>query len=213
MIVLDENEPAFPHPSLAEADGLLAIGGDLSPQRLLLAYHNGIFPWFSGDEPICWYAPPQRCVIFPEKMIVRKSMQKVLNKNIFEIRVNTAFEQVIENCKTIRRKDQHGTWISGGMQKAYTRLHQLGAAHSIETWQGNALVGGMYGVAINDVFCGESMFSKVSNASKAALIWLCKSGRYKLLDCQVPNDHLLSLGAVMISRQNFLDILQRKSTA
>jgi leucyl/phenylalanyl-tRNA--protein transferase len=208
---LDKNELVFPHPSLAEPDGLLAIGGDLGAERLLLAYHNGIFPWYSDNEPVCWYAPHRRCVIFPEKIRVSKSMQKLLDKDLFEIKVNTAFEQVIENCKTVPRKGQQGTWITKDMQIAYTALHELGVAHSIEVWRSGELAGGIYGVELNGVFCGESMFSKISNASKVALIWLCHSRRYRLVDCQVPNDHLLSLGAEMISQQEFLDILQNKS--
>lgn len=212
IFALDENKVVFPDPALAEEDGLLAIGGDLSTERLLLAYNNGIFPWFSGNEPICWYSPHQRCVIFPNQLIISTSMKKVISKNVFEISTDTAFEKVIENCKVIKRKEQDGTWISNSMQKAYTQLHKQGIAHSVEVWQSNELVGGLYGLAINDVFCGESMFSKVSNASKAGLIWLCQSGRYKLVDCQIPNDHLLSLGTVMIDRKDYMAILQGKKT-
>lgn len=208
---LDKNIISFPNPSLAEEDGLLAIGGDLSTERLLLAYNNGIFPWFSEGDPICWYSPHERCVIFSQEVIISKSMSKLFKKNIFEIRINTAFEEVIENCKTISRKGQDGTWITHEMKEAYLKLNKHGVAKSIEVWQSNNLVGGMYGVEINEVFCGESMFSKVSNASKAAVIWLCKSNQYKLLDCQVPNEHLLSLGATLISQQNFLDILHTKN--
>ncbi|MEP6712733.1 MAG: leucyl/phenylalanyl-tRNA--protein transferase [Ferruginibacter sp.] len=210
---LDKDKLLFPDPSLAEADGLLAIGGDLSTERLLLAYNNGIFPWFSEGDRICWYSPHERCVIFPNKVITSKSMSKLLKKNIFEIRLNTVFEEVIENCKTISRKDQDGTWITDEMKEAYLELYKDGVAKSIEVWQSNKLVGGMYGLEINEVFCGESMFSKVSNASKAAVIWLCKSNRYKLLDCQIPNEHLLSLGATLISQENFLEILHTKTAA
>lgn len=212
IFALDENKVVFPDPALAEEDGLLAIGGDLSTERLLLAYNNGIFPWFSEDEPICWYSPHQRCVIFPDQVFVSMSMKKVFSKNVFEIRTDTSFEKVIENCKAIKRGGQDGTWISNAMKKAYTKLHKQGIAHSVEVWRAGELVGGLYGVAINDVFCGESMFSKVSNASKAALIWLCQSGRYKLVDCQIPNAHLLSLGAVMINRKDYMAILQDKNT-
>ena len=207
---IDTDKIIFPNPALAEEDGLLAIGGDLSTERLLLAYNNGIFPWFSEGGPICWFSPHERCVIFPEDIVVSKSMQKILKKNVFEIKINTAFEEVIENCKTINRKGQDGTWITNEMKVAYIELHKLGIAKSIEVWQANKLAGGMYGLEINSVFCGESMFSNVSNASKAAVIWLCKSNQYKLLDCQVANDHLLSLGAVMISQKRYLEILQQK---
>jgi leucyl/phenylalanyl-tRNA--protein transferase len=204
---LDEEEIIFPDPALAEEDGLLAIGGDLRPERLILAYHYGIFPWFNEDDPICWYAPHERCVIYPERVRVTKSMGKVMRSGEFRISMDTAFPSVIENCAQIVRRDQPGTWITAQMQKAYIRLHELGYAHSVEVWQGETLVGGLYGLQINSVFCGESMFSKVSNASKAALIWLCQGNQFKLIDCQLPNDHLMSLGAEMISREAYLDLL------
>ena len=204
---LDDEEIIFPDPALAEEDGLLAIGGDLSPERLILAYHYGIFPWFNEDDPICWYAPHERCVIYPERVRITKSMGKVMKNGEFRISIDTAFPSVIENCAQIIRRDQPGTWITAQMQEAYIRLHELGYAHSVEVWQGEALVGGLYGLQINSVFCGESMFSKVSNASKAALIWLCQGNQFKLIDCQLPNDHLMSLGAEMISREAYLDLL------
>ena len=210
---LDADKMIFPNPAHAEEDGLLAIGGDLSTERLLLAYSNGIFPWFSEGEPICWYSPHDRCVIFSNDVVISKSMKKILKKNIFEIKLNTAFEQVIENCKTINRKGQDGTWITNELKEAYIKLYKLGYAKSIEVWQSNKLVGGMYGLEINDVFCGESMFSKVSNASKAAVIWLCKSNQYKLLDCQVENEHLISMGATLISQKKFLNILNTKAAS
>ena len=208
---LNEIDINFPNPNLAEPDGLLAIGGDLGAERLLLAYHHGIFPWYSDDEPICWFSPHERCVIFPEKIRISKSMHKLLKKNIFEIRTDTAFEDVISACKNIGRKDQPGTWITDEMEAAYIHLYNIGAAHSIEVWQQNELVGGVYGVVINSVFCGESMFSKVSNASKAALVWLCQCGKYSLIDCQMPNDHLVSMGAEMISREKYVEILSKDS--
>ena len=151
---LGADKMIFPNPALAEEDGLLAIGGDLSTERLLLAYTNGIFPWFSEGGPICWFSPHERCVIFPEDIVVSKSMQKILKKNVFEIKINTAFEEVIENCKTINRKGQDGTWITNEMKVAYIELHKLGIAKSIEVWQANKLAGGMYGLEINSVFCG-----------------------------------------------------------
>jgi len=205
---LAEEELVFPHPSLAEEDGLLAIGGDLSKDRLVLAYHNGIFPWFSEGDPICWFAPHERCVIFPEKVKVSKSMRKVLTDGVYRVTKDQAFEQVIVNCAETPRIGQDGTWITDDMQNAYINLHKNGWAHSVEVWYGDQLVGGLYGLEINHVFCGESMFSRMSNASKTALIWLCRSGNYRIIDCQVPNDHLMSLGAEMIPREEYTAILQ-----
>ena len=199
----------FPDPVYANADGLLAVGGDLKPERLLLAYQNGIFPWFSDDDPILWFAPHERCVVFPEKVKVSKSMSKVLNSGTFQITRNQAFQEVIEQCSAVPRKDQEGTWITGEMRAAYIRLHELGIAHSVEVWQDQQLVGGLYGVIMGRIFCGESMFSLVSNASKAAFITLCRCGDFVLVDCQMPNDHLLSLGAEMISRENYMEILKQ----
>ena len=207
---LPENELIFPNPSLAEPDGLLAIGGDLSSDRLILAYENGIFPWFSEEEPICWYAPHERCVIYPEKVKISKSMRKIIADQVFTVTMDTAFEEVIVNCAQTPRKDQDGTWITTAMQQAYIKLHKEGWAHSVEVWHKGKLTGGLYGIHINNVFCGESMFSLMSNASKTALIWLCKTNKYNLIDCQVPNDHLLSLGAEMIPRDNYTELLYDK---
>ena len=198
----------FPDPSLAEEDGWLAIGGDLTTARLLLAYQNGIFPWYSEGEPICWYSPHKRCVIFPDNITVSKSMKSIMSKKTFDIRMDTAFEEVIKNCSRIERPGQDGTWISADMQQAYLSMFEKGHAHSVEAWQNGVLVGGLYGIVVNNVFCGESMFSKVSNASKAALIWLCSEGNFAMIDCQLPNDHLLSLGAVIINRDAYMQILQ-----
>jgi len=200
---LPEDEIVFPRPELADPDGLLAVGGDLRTERLLLAYENGIFPWFSDDDPICWYAPHERCVIFPERVKVSKSMGKVLSSGVFKVTWNKAFKAVIGHCAKTVRKDQPGTWITQQMQDAYLALHEAGHAASVEVWQDELLVGGLYGVLMNDVFCGESMFSLRSNASKAALITLCRSGQFKLIDCQMPNDHLMSLGAEMIGAEEF----------
>ncbi|MET3114685.1 leucyl/phenylalanyl-tRNA--protein transferase [Pedobacter sp. CG_S7] len=199
-----KNEVSFPDSALANPDGLLAIGGDLSKERLLEAYQNGIFPWFSEGDPICWFAPPERCVIFLEHLKISKSMKKVLKDKVFTITTNIAFSEVIRNCALINRKEQKGTWITPAMREAYINLNKEGHAHSIEVWQDGLLVGGLYGVVINQVFCGESMFSLVSNASKSALIALCHSPSIKMVDCQIPNDHLLSLGAEMISRADYL---------
>ncbi len=198
----------FPHPSLAEPDGLLAIGGDLSCDRLVLAYQNGIFPWFSEGDPICWYAPQERCVIFPEKVKVSKSMKKILADRIFTVTMDQAFEAVIAHCAQTPRKGQDGTWITTAMQDAYLDLYKSGWAHSVEVWSNDALVGGLYGLHVNGVFCGESMFSLVSNASKTALIWLCRNPDYLLIDCQLPNDHLMSLGAEMIPQATYHAILK-----
>ena len=201
---LNDNDILFPDVTLAEPDGLLAIGGNLSTERLLAAYHKGIFPWFSDDEPICWYAPHERCVIFPHKIFISKSMQQVLNKKLFRVTTNTVFEKVIKHCAAIERKDQDGTWITNEMENAYINLHKMGIAKSVEVWQNNELVGGLYGLEINNIFCGESMFSKISNASKVGLVWLCKENNYSIIDCQLRTDHLISMGAEMISQKDYL---------
>jgi leucyl/phenylalanyl-tRNA--protein transferase len=206
-----EDEIVFPDPALADPDGLLAIGGDLHMERLLLAYENGIFPWFSEDDPICWFSPHERCVIFPENLKVSKSMKKVFKDGVFRISMNEAFKEVIMHCASVERKDQNGTWITSEMQEAYINLHVNGYAHSVEVWQGDKLVGGLYGILVNRVFCGESMFSLVSNASKSALIWLSEQSRWLMIDCQMPNDHLMSLGAEMIDRETYLKLLKRKA--
>lgn len=207
MLFRLSEEIVFPDPSLAEEDGLLAVGGDLSRERLLLGYQKGIFPWYNTNDPICWFAPHERCVIFPERVKVSKSMRKVIKDDTYRVTTDLAYQQVILNCAKIKRQGQQGTWISKDMQLAYIDLHQSGYAHSVEVWHGEELVGGLYGVVINGVFCGESMFSRMSNASKTALIWLCQSGKYRLIDCQVPNEHLMSLGAEMISAEEYLSIL------
>jgi leucyl/phenylalanyl-tRNA--protein transferase len=208
MIFQLDERVIFPEPKLAEPDGLLALGGDLSPERLLLAYKHGIFPWYSDDTPILWYAPHERFVLYPNELNISKSMRQVMRKGLFEITVNQAFEQVINACSIVPREGQDGTWITGDMKQAYINLHQLGHAHSYEVWQNGELVGGLYGVHAGHVFCGESMFSKVSNASKAALITICQSGKYNLIDCQLHTEHLESMGAKFISRDAYLHILQ-----
>jgi leucyl/phenylalanyl-tRNA--protein transferase len=212
MIFRLDDRLLFPDPELAEEDGLLAVGGDLSVERLLLAYQNGIFPWYSEDEPILWFSPHERFVLYPAELQISKSMKKVLRLGTFTVTQNQCFNNVVQACSSAPREGQDGTWITGDMKAAYARLHQLGYAHSVEIWQDNNLVGGLYGVHAGDVFCGESMFSKVSNASKTALVWLCQTGLYKLIDCQVHTDHLASMGARMISRKDYMPILH-KSTA
>lgn len=201
----------FPPVEEASFEGVLAVGGDLSIERLLLAYNCGIFPWFNPDEPILWWAPWERMVVYPETFKVSKSMRNILNRNSFTITFNQNFKEVITNCQQIERKDQEGTWISAEIIDAYTKLHDLGIAKSIEVWQNNTLVGGLYGVDLGHVFCGESMFSSVPNASKVAFIHLViylKENKYRLLDCQVHNDHLESLGAFEISQETFMRILK-----
>jgi leucyl/phenylalanyl-tRNA--protein transferase len=198
----------FPDYKLATADGIIALGGDLSEERLIYAYENGIFPWFSKGDPIVWYCPSERMVLFPDEIKVSKSMQKIIIKNKFVITENKAFKEVIYNCKSIDRKDGFGTWITDDMEQAYINLHKKGSAKSIEIWLDDQLVGGLYGLEINNIFCGESMFSIVSNASKLAFIHLVKSQKYKLIDCQIYNNHLASLGAREVDRNTFLNILK-----
>ncbi len=207
MIWLGE-EIEFPPHELATEEGILALGGDLSVERLLFAYKNGIFPWFNEDEPIVWYSPPERMILYPEELRVSKSMMQVLRKKNYGITVNKAFEEVIQNCKNIYRKGQEGTWITDEMKQAYINLHKKGYAKSIEVWSNDELVGGLYGVDLqNGVFCGESMFSKKSNMSKIAFIFLSDKCGYDVIDCQVYNDHLASLGAREIPREEFLEML------
>ena len=198
----------FPGYDCTSEEGVIALGGDLSVERLTHAYKNGIFPWFSDNDPIVWYCPFERMVLFPAEIKISKSMQKIINKNEFIITENTAFEAVIYNCKNIDRNDGFGTWITNDMEKAYINLHKKGIAKSIEVWFKDELVGGLYGVEINHIFCGESMFSKVSNASKLAFMHLAKNKNYKLIDCQIHNEHLASLGAREIDRSLFLNILK-----
>lgn len=199
----------FPDVSESSAEGLLAVGGDLSPERLLHAYSEGIFPWFQDEEPILWWSPDPRFVLFPKDLKVSKSMKQVLKKGHFEVTTNKAFKAVIENCALAKRDGQLGTWISDDMLEAYQKLHQLGYAKSIEVWQDGELVGGLYGIAIsNDVFCGESMFAKVSNASKVGFITFVQNSNYKLIDCQLHTNHLESLGAKDMSRIEFIKYLK-----
>jgi len=204
---LDAHSFSFPDPALAEPDGLLAIGGDLRPARLMKAYRQGIFPWYNDDTPILWYSPHERFVLRPDKLKISKSMRQVLRSGQFDVTFDQAFAEVIAACATQARPGQDGTWITQDMQRAYKELHALGHAHSVEVWLAGELVGGLYGVTVGSVFCGESMFSKEANASKVALASLCQSGRYSLVDCQVYTDHLASLGAIMISRNEYMEEL------
>jgi len=210
QIALLNEEMWFPPVDQSLPDGLLAVGGDLSAGRLLLAYRSGIFPWFSDDEPILWWSPDPRFVLFPEELKVSKSMSKVITSGQFEFRTNSAFEAVIGNCSAITRKDQDGTWITNDIIEAYTGLHALGYAQSAETWVNGELVGGLYGIRMGDCFFGESMFSRVSNASKFAFInWVrhLQNEGVAFIDCQVHTEHLESLGARMIPRDEFMKLL------
>lgn len=200
----------FPPPEMASPEGILAVGGDLSPERLISAYASGIFPWYSEGEPIIWWSPSTRMVMFPTELHISRSMKKLLKKNPFQLTFDRNFKGVIENCRA-PRKNQKKTWITEEMRDAYIYLHELGFAHSIDVWQGGQLVGGMYGISLGNCFFGESMFSKKSNASKFAFIRLIRtlaSMEFLMLDCQVPSDHLRSLGAREIPRKDFLALLK-----
>ena len=202
----------FPPVQMADEDGLLAIGGDLSVDRLLLAYKNGIFPWYNEDDPICWWSPDPRCVLFPDKLKISKSMQQVLRQNKFRFTINKNFREVITACKTTNRKDGFGTWINEDIIDAYTNLNKIGIALSAETWMNGNLVGGLYGVKLGNVFFGESMFSIESNASKFAFIKLVQHlqlSELQIIDCQMKTEHLLSLGAEMINRNLFLEMIKK----
>ncbi len=206
------SELIFPNPTEATSDGLLAIGGDLSAARLLLAYNSGIFPWFGQNQPILWWSPDPRMVLFPDKFRVSKSLRKTLRSEKFKITFNKDFERVISYCANVPRNGEVGTWITLEMQRAYMALHTLRHAVSVEVWLNNDLVGGLYGINLPDkkVFCGESMFSLVNDASKVAFYHLCQYLQtldYKLIDCQIYNTHLESLGAFEIPRNEFLDYL------
>jgi leucyl/phenylalanyl-tRNA---protein transferase len=198
----------FPKVNEANEDGLLAIGGDLSTERLIYAYKNGIFPWFEKEEPILWWSPNPRFVLFPEKLKISKSMKQVLRNSSYTITINKAFEKVIQQCSKIKRDGQSSTWITKSMIKAYSKLHKLGYAKSVEVWKDRDLVGGFYGIDLgNNVFCGESMFANESNASKVGLITFIENTNYKLIDCQVYTQHMESLGAEAIPRKEFLTFL------
>ncbi len=202
------DELIFPHPKYAE-DGVLAIGGDLSPERLLLAYQNGIFPWFNEDEPIIWHAPNPRFILFPKNFKRSKSLKSLIKKDVYKCYVNKDFKEVILNCKKIERKQDEGTWITDEMFEAFYKLHKLGIAHSVEVYNKNKeLVGGLYGVKLGKIFFGESMFSKEANTSKIALAYLIDNIPLELIDAQVYTKHLESLGAEYISLNDFLKMLQ-----
>jgi len=204
MVFQLDNRLWFPKTSLADDDGLLAVCGDLSTERLLLAYKNGIFPWYNQGEAIRWYSPHQRFVLLPNEIKISKSMQQVLRSLKFNLTYNTEFKKVITLCANTKRNQQNDTWIIPDMQAAYLNLHAQGYAHSVEVWCNGVLVGGLYGVIIGKVFIGESMFSLVNNASKIALIWVCKNLTINLIDCQMHTKHLETMGAKMISRDEYM---------
>jgi leucyl/phenylalanyl-tRNA---protein transferase len=203
----------FPNPHLANADGIVAIGGDLSPKRLLLAYRIGLFPWFNEDEPILWWSLDPRLVLFPKDLYIAKSMRPYFNQQKFKVTFDTQFEQVVRACQKNTRKGQAGgSWISEDIVQAYRQMHELGYAHSVEVWQGADLVGGLYGISIGKVFFGESMFTAVSNASKVGFITLVQKLTalgYWLIDCQQQTQHLTSMGAMTIKRTHFLKLLKK----
>ena len=208
--VLTDADTPFPQVELALTDpnGLIGVGGELTTKRLIDAYQQGIFPWYSEGEPVIWYSPNPRMVITPNKLHISKSLQKTLNRQNFEIKVDQNFTQVMSQCRSVIRKDQEGTWIDDEMIKAYSALHLSGLAHSIEVFKGDELVGGLYGVSMGKVFFGESMFSLERDASKIAFVYLLKNMDYDLVDCQVENPHLKSLGAFNIERSAFIKLLK-----
>ena len=200
----------FPDPETSHESGIVAVGGDLSPERLELAYRSGIFPWYNKDEPIIWWSPDPRFILYPDKLVLRRSLAKTIRKQQFEIRFDTAFARVIDHCAKSPRPGQDGTWITREMRAAYIQCHRLGLAHSVETWLDGVLVGGLYGVALGPFFFGESMFHLVSDASKVALVALV--ARYRqapFIDCQVHNPFFASMGAEHIPRRQYLDVLAR----
>lgn len=204
---------SFPNPELANSEGLLAVGGDLHPERIITAYQSGIFPWFSEGQPILWWSPDPRMILYPEHLKVSKSMKLLFKKKAFEVTINKDFKSVITHCANVPRHGQDGTWITDEMKKTYVKLHQMGLAYSVEVWQNHNLVGGLYGIYLKKqkVFCGESMFSKVSNASKFGFIWWVQKLReegIKIIDCQIYTNHLASLGAREINRKSFLNYLK-----
>jgi leucyl/phenylalanyl-tRNA--protein transferase len=202
----------FPPLNQANADGLLALGGDLSPERVFYAYQNGIFPWYESDQPLLWWAPDPRFVLYPDRLRISKSTKQLLKSHQFEITVNRDFKAVIEACANVKRNAQSGTWITNDMIETYCELHQRGIAKSVEVWQNKSLVGGLYGIELGDtIFCGESMFSHVSNASKIGFITFIRNSNYTLIDCQLHTDYLESLGAEHISRSQFMQYIKRET--
>lgn len=207
---LEKNSYTFPNPLYANDEGLLAFGGDLNPNRIMVAYANGIFPWYNENDPILWWSPNPRYVLEFDDFKISKTLQKTINKNLFDIRFDTNFRQVMIECKNIR-KDEEGTWIQNEIIDAYCKIFDMGFAHSFEAYYKGELVGGGYGVSIGNIFCGESMFTKKSDASKVALYYLIqrlKNSGFRFIDCQVPTPHLISLGAKAIRRKEFLQFVK-----
>ena len=210
-VFIINNELSFPPVHLAEPDGLLAMGGDLSPERLLLAYRMGIFPWYEGEH-VLWWSPDPRFVLFPTELKVSKTTKPLLNKNEFQFTTNKAFAQVIHHCKKVKRPGQEGTWITDEVEKAYCKMHELGFAHSAEVWKKGELAGGLYGMRLGKVFFGESMFSLVSNASRFAFVKYVQQlmeEAVEMIDCQVYTEYLESFGARMIERKDFVKLLEQ----
>ena len=213
MLKLDPNDISFPDPEHYDSeDGLMAFGGDLRPERLWFAYQIGLFPWYNEGEEILWWCPDPRFILFPNEIKISKSMRKILRDKVFEFTENQCFEEVMRNCKTLERKDQDGTWINEELITSFVKLHNYGKAKSFEVWQNGELVGGFYGILVGNVFCGESMFSKVSNASKAGFIHFTTKyqHQWELIDCQIHSEHLESLGAKMIPKIDYLNILKQQ---
>jgi len=205
-------EGTFPPTREAEPDGLLAFGGDTSPERLLEAYRLGIFPWYNEEHPILWWAPPERCVMRPHEFHVPKSLKPRINQGTYDVRMDTAFLQVLEGCQTVGQNREAGTWLNDELKDSCLRLHELGFAHSVEAWDGEHLVGGLYGVSLGGMFFGESMFSSHPNASKVALAYLCAHAPvwgFTVIDCQVASPHLVSLGAREIARADFVELVEQ----
>ncbi len=211
-VFLLSKELVFPPPEYAEYDGLLAVGGDLSPERLLLAYRMGIFPWFTEDTEILWWSPDPRLVLFPDELKISRSLRQFIKKNLYRITLDRAFEDVIKACARVHSEKDGSTWITPSMIDAYIRLHEMGYAHSVEAWYGDELVGGLYGVSLGKAFFGESMFTRRDNASKVAFVFLVhqlKRWGFDLIDCQVSTQHLKRFGAREIPRREFLSLLER----
>ncbi|MCH6257344.1 leucyl/phenylalanyl-tRNA--protein transferase [Puniceicoccaceae bacterium K14] len=209
---LSDSDTRFPDPQLAESDGLIAVGGDLNPERLINAYASGIFPWYSEDQPILWFSPNPRLILYPQKFKLSDSLRRIVKSKKFSIKMDTRFEEVIRSCSKAPRPDQDGTWITEDMVQAYIKLHKMGIAHSFEAYQKDSLVGGLYGISLGNAFFGESMFHSVANASKVAfhaLVTFCNQNNFSFIDAQVPTEHLKSLGAEEVSRELFLELLDQ----
>ncbi|MBK7096002.1 MAG: leucyl/phenylalanyl-tRNA--protein transferase [Saprospiraceae bacterium] len=207
---LNPDLPGFPDPARSDRNGLLAVGGKLNPEWLIEAYSAGVFPWFNESDPIMWWSPNPRSVVYPGEVKISKSMKQLLNNGRFELRVDSSFESVIQQCRAIKRKDQDDTWITEEVKKAFIEMHRIGLAHSFETWYNEVLVGGLYGISLGTIFFGESMFSTVPNASKFAFISLSeilKKNSFVLIDCQIPNPHLTSMGCFDMRKKEYLKIL------